>query len=153
MEALILNFSFFQLYSLILILLLDEFVLQFLSGVDIFSYIFVKKSFMNCFILVGNDLFEDINRYRMSNEWIIFFFFFCLKFEISISALFLIKIKRIQAETMNSPGRLIESSPVRRRSGGVSLLREKLLLPREAVLKLVEKRSKQIGFARVSEAS
>lgn len=82
-----------------------------------------------------------------------FFFFFCLKFEISISALFLIKIKRIQAETMNSPGRLIESSPVRRRSGGVSLLREKLLLPREAVLKLVEKRSKQIGFARVSEAS
>lgn len=153
MEALILNFSFFQLYSLILILLLDEFVLQFLSGVDIFSYIFVKKSFMNCFILVGNDLFEDINRYRMSNEWIIFFFFFCLKFEISISALFLIKIKRIQAETMNSPGRLIESSPVRRRSGGVSLLREKLLLPREAVLKLMEKRSKQIGFARVSEAS
>lgn len=152
MEALILNFSFFQLYSLILILLLDEFVLQFLSGVDIFSYIFVKKSFMNCFILVGNDLFEDINRYRMSNEWIIFFFF-CLKFEVSISALFLIKIKRIQAETMNSPGRLIESSPVRRRSGGVSLLREKLLLPREAVLKLVEKRSKQIGFARVSEAS
>lgn len=52
------------------------------------------------------------------------FFFFCLKFEVSISALFLIKIKRIQAETMNSPGRLIESSPVRRRSGGVSLLRE-----------------------------
>lgn len=68
MKALILNFSFFQLYSLILILLLNEFVLQFLSGVDIFSYIFVKKSFMNCFILVGNDLFEDINRYRMSNE-------------------------------------------------------------------------------------
>lgn len=68
MEALILNFSFFQLYSLILILLLNEFVLQFLSGVDIFSYIFVKKSFMNCFILVSNDLLEDINRYRMSNE-------------------------------------------------------------------------------------